>query len=202
MTSVALMSAAWFAACNNSQGDTDGGSAVSNLGNGNAPVSNGGFGAKLTIDVVGDDSNIEVGEIRGYRVVATDPRGLPLANQRVFCESERGIAILEPSSGGVAFEHTSDDGHMSGKIGCITSGSFLFECRLDQGFNLVDRVHLICRGDTTAYFPGAAGGHLGGGNLVEGETAPTPTPTAGQTCVPFNGSLLCTTPTPTATPTN
>lgn len=185
----ALVAAGALAACNNGQGDTDGGSAVGNLGTGNLPVSDGGFGAKLVIDVEAPDDILQVGEVTGYFVTATDPQGLPLANRRVFCNSELGIAILEPAAGGVAFEHTDDGGKMSGKIAGITQGSYLFECRLEQGFNLVARKHLRVRGSGVASFPGAAGGTLGGGQIVPGfGGTPTPSP--------------LTTTTPAASPTS
>jgi hypothetical protein len=66
----------------------------------------------------------------------------------------------------VAFEHTGADGRLSGVLGGLTQGSFLIECRLEEGFNLVARKGLKIVGDIPvgfAGFPGAAGGHLGGG---------------------------------------
>ena len=98
---LALIAAGSFAACNNSQGNTDGGSAVSNLGTGNIPVSDGGFGAKLSLSINGVPSSaaptLSVGDITEFTVFAQDPRGQGLKYQRVFCESEKGIAIIEPS---------------------------------------------------------------------------------------------------------
>ena len=152
--------------CN--QGDTDGGQGNDSLGVGDHPVSDGGFGAKLTIDIV--DEPIPVAERRGFFVTATDPSGLPLAFRRVFCDSEKGIAILEPSNGGVAFEHTGPDGRMSGVLGGVHKGSFMMECRLEEGFNLVARKSTKVVGEVPpgfGGFPGAAGGNLGGGLIVD-----------------------------------
>ena len=162
----AVVTAGAFAGCNNSQGDTDGGTATDNLGTGNIPVSDGGFGAKLVLDIHDDDIN--VGDTVGFFVTVTDPRGQPLPFRRVFCESEHGIAILEPSKGGVAFEHTGADGRMSGRVGGLNIGSYLMECRVEEGFNLVDRKTMRIRGpipDGFTGFPGAAGGNLGGGRI-------------------------------------
>ena len=172
---LAIVATGAFTACNNSQGDTSGGKATDNLGNGSTPVSNGGFGAQLLLEVDGVSGTpapvVNVGEIKEFTVRAVDPRGVGLDHQRVFCESEKGVAILEPSSGGVAFEHTNPAGYMSGYLSCITKGSFLLECRIEQGFNLKVQQHIRCVGEGTASFPGAAGGNLGGGNLVEGDAA-------------------------------
>ncbi len=169
----AVITAGAFAGCNNSQGDTDGGTATDNLGTGDIPVSDGGFGAKLVLDI--EDDDINVGDTTGYFVIVTDPRGQPLPFRRVFCESELGIAILEPSKGGVAFEHTDAGGRMSGRVGGLNAGSYIMECRLEEGFNLVDRKTMRIRGpvpDGFAGFPGAAGGNLGGGRIEPDEIEP------------------------------
>lgn len=165
-----------FGACHGSN-DTDGGIASDNLGTGNQPTSDGGFGASLTITLSDGDNIIGTGEREGFFVTALDPSGAPIAFRRVFCDSEQGIAILEPSAGGVAFEHTGADGRLSGVLGGLTPGSFLIECRLEEGFNLVARKSLKIVGDIPegfSGFPGAAGGHIGGGlvpDLPEGNSA-------------------------------
>jgi hypothetical protein len=103
-------------------------------------------------------------------VVATDPQGNPLQYTRIFCESEHGIAILEPSNGGVAFEHTNAEGMMSGVLGGLTPGSYILECRAPVGLNLVARTQLVVTGEVPPGFdgwPGAAGGNLGGGLIVD-----------------------------------
>lgn len=147
------------------QGDTGGG--LDNTTNGTILVSDGGFGGSLSIEVTG---GLSVGETVGFFVRAFDPTGAPYEFIRIFCESERGIAILEPSSGGVAFESTDDSGTMSGVIGGVAPGSYILECRGPIGFQLVDRVSIVITGDTPAGFtgfPGAAGGNLGGGFIED-----------------------------------
>ncbi len=165
---VGLFALPFLSGCWN--GDTDGGSANDDAGIGVIPVSDGGFGATLTIELDDGSNEIAVGEKKGFRVTALDPLGQPLARRRVFCESEKGIAIIEPSSGGVAFEHTNLEGKLSGVLGGAEPGSYLLECRLEEGFNLVARKSLKITGSVPVGFngfPGAAGGNLGGGTLPE-----------------------------------
>jgi hypothetical protein len=148
-------------------GDTDGGPGKRQADAGDPFVSDGGAGGSIKITA---PEEIDTGDIDGFFVELKDPRGEPLPFIRVFCESEQGIAIIEPSRNGVAFEHTGADGRLSGQLGGLTPGSYLFECRAQQGFNLVDRVTIKIRGDIPAGFagfPGAAGGNLGGGRIVE-----------------------------------
>lgn len=150
------------------------GSGSSDVGLGAHPVSDGGFGAKLTIELAGGGNEIPTAGKKDFLVIATDPNGLPIARERVFCESEKGLAIIEPSSGGVAFEHTNADGKMSGVLGGVTPGSFMLECRLPEGFNLIARKSFLVVGDVPAGFTGfqgAAGGNLGGGVIVENPNA-------------------------------
>ncbi len=130
-------------------------------------VADGGFGSTLTIAV---SSPLGVGDRAPFTVTAVDPNGLPLAFIRIACESESGIAILEPSRGGTAFESTGAAGVMSGVVGGVAPGSYVLECRGPEGFNLVDRISILITGDVPEGFdgfPGAAGGNLGGGLIVE-----------------------------------
>lgn len=148
-------------ACN--QGDTGAG----NVGTGTQYVSDGSAGATLTLDVA---KTLLVGDTTGFVVTATDPRGQPLPFIRIFCDSEKGISIIEPSAGGVGFESTSATGHMSGVIGGLLRGSYLFECRGPEGSNLVVRESIVIGGEVPANFngfPGASGGNLGGGSLSQ-----------------------------------
>jgi hypothetical protein len=149
-------------------GDTDGGQGVTNDASiGTQFVSDGGSGGTLRIEA---PATLATGEREEFRVIATDPTGAPLSFIRIFCESELGIAILEPSSGGLAFESTGAAGVMSGVLGGLTAGSYLLECRGPQGFNLLARTSILITGDVPEGFdgfPGAAGGNLGGGLLVE-----------------------------------
>lgn len=156
------------AGCTGGSGDTDGGSAADAAGElGTQFVSDGGAGASLIIKA---PSELRVGETDGFSVTALDPSGSPLGFIRIFCESEKGIAILEPSSGGVAFEHTSAEGYMSGLLGGLLPGSYILECRAPFGFGLIHRVTIVVRGsipDGFQGFPGAAGGNLGGQQLQD-----------------------------------
>lgn len=158
-----IVSLVLLAGCDS--GDTDGGSATP--GQGPSFVSDGGAGATLTIEA---PRTIDVGDRQPFRVTALDPNGQPLSFIRIFCETESGIAILEPSRGGVAFEHTGAAGVMSGVLGGVTPGSYLLECRGPQGFNLLARMSILITGEVPegfTGFPGAAGGNLGGGLLVD-----------------------------------
>lgn len=162
---IALLGAAVFAgvyACGS--GDTDGGAASDYIDPVDGPVSDGGFGSTLTITLDGGGNEIAVGDRVGFLVDARDPQGLPLAYQRVFCATEYGLVLVEPTS---SFEHTNANGRMSGVLGCEIGGSFLLECRLEEGFNLRVRKTFSCEGDGVASYPGAVGGSLGG--FVAGE---------------------------------
>ena len=149
-------------------GDTDGGVGSGGAGLGNQYVSDGGAGASLKI--ISDDTDIPTGDRQGFFVEALDPRGVPLDFIRIMCDSEHGLAILEPSDNGIAAEHTGADGRMSGVLGCITPGSYLLECRAPEPSGLLTRMTFHCRGDVPDGFdgfPGAAGGNIGGGLIVD-----------------------------------
>lgn len=166
LIAVSALSFGTLVGCKGS-GNTDGGAADDNAGVGTAFVSDGGAGATIRIDVLG---SLTTGGMVDFIVTLLDPNGNPLPFIRIFCESESGIAILEPSSGGVAFESTASNGIMSGVLGGVTPGSYILECRAEQGFNLITRTNINVEGDVpTGFtgFPGAAGGNLGGGLLVE-----------------------------------
>lgn len=165
LLSVGALSFGAFLGCNG--GSTSGGPGSDDAGIGTSFVSDGGAGATIRIDVFGE---LQVAETTEFLVTVLDPNGAPLPFVRIFCETESGIAILEPSRGGVAFESTNASGIMSGVLGGVTPGSYLLECRAEQGFNLTARVTLRVNGDVPPGFdgfPGAAGGNLGGGLLVE-----------------------------------
>lgn len=159
-----------FAAAIGCQGDTDGGDGAEFAAPGEMYVSDGGAGARLEMGLGGDDNIIATAQRESFWVRAYDPQGAPLPFIRIFCESERGIAILSPSSGGTAFASTSPGGHMSGEIGGLYEGSWIMECRAPEGFNLVVRMLVIVRGDIPEGFTGwegAAGGNMGGGLIVD-----------------------------------
>ncbi|MCB0358207.1 MAG: hypothetical protein KDD44_01175, partial [Bdellovibrionales bacterium] len=153
--------------CSNGTGDTDdpGGQATV----GTQYVADGGAGASLAISIVGGPT-MTTGSTRGFFVTALDPSGAPLDFLRIFCESEAGIAIIEPSAGGVAFEYTGADGRMSGLLGAVTPGSYVLQCEGPNGSGLLARMTIVISGDVPpgfAGFPGAAGGNLGGGRIID-----------------------------------
>lgn len=167
-TTVGILAIGLVAGGCGGRGDTDGGPANGDTGPGYQYVDDGGSGSTLVIE---HDGEIRTGEQEDFRVIATDPNGQPLSFIRIFCETEQGISIIEPSRGGVAYEHTNINGIMSGVIGGLHPGSYLMECRAPQGFNLIARKSLRIVGDIPddfSGFDGAAGGNLGGGLLVEG----------------------------------
>jgi hypothetical protein len=152
-----------FAGCT---GNTDGGSGAEGVINPQF-VADGGAGATLSLSVLGP---LTVGGTVAFTVTAIDPVGAPLAFTRIFCESERGIAILSPNSGGVAFEHTGPNGVMSGRLGGLLPGSYIMECRGPIGFGLLIRAQVVITGSIPEGFegfPGAAGGNLGGGTFTD-----------------------------------
>lgn len=110
-----------------------------------------------------NQSNLPVGQTAGFKVFVSDSTGQPIANTRVICDTEQGVALIEPTSG---YELTNGDGVMSGVIGCAAPGSYQMVCRLSVGANRRQFVSVGCTGDVPAGFagfPGAGGGGLGGG---------------------------------------
>jgi hypothetical protein len=143
------------------QGNTDGGSAA------DPDYRDGVFVGDETstgsIRVVLNESRIAVGQTAGFKVFVTDSQGQPIPDTRVICDSEKGVALIEPTSG---YELTNGDGVMSGVIGCAGPGSYQMVCRLSVGANRRQFVSVGCTGDVPAGFsgfPGAGGGGLGGG---------------------------------------
>ncbi len=166
---LALTGLVVFASCSGGSGDTDGGASTSSSGTGSQFVSDGAAGSNMRIELERAET-IPTGGKVNFLITATDPNGAPLSYIRINCETEHGISIIEPSRGGVAFETTNSEGKMSGVFGGLTPGSFLVECRGPQGYNLVVRKTYKVVGEIPEGFdgfPGAAGGNLGGGVIVE-----------------------------------
>ncbi len=146
------------------QGNTDGGSAANP--DFRDDVFTGDESSTGSIQVVLDKSQISVGDTAGFKVYVKDSRGLPVPFVRVVCDSEQGVALIEPTTG---YELTNGDGVMSGQIGCAAPGSFQMVCRLSIGANRRQFVSVACTGDIPSGFtgfPGAGGGGLGGGTQV------------------------------------
>lgn len=130
-------------------------------------ISNDETTGRLELSV--DSSSLGIGETTGFRAFVYDAMSRPVANIRVICDSEEGIAMLEPTTGS---ELTGAGGAVSGIIGCTKPGSYQFGCRLPVGANKRKFIGIRCAGevpDGFAGFPGASGGNVGGGAVVPTE---------------------------------
>lgn len=147
-------------------GDTDGGPAGDEDFGGSQFV--GEDSGSIDIDIENTDNQIAVSDTSSFRVHVRDANSGGVPQIKVSCDSEDGVAILEPTQG---VEFTDEFGNMSGRIGCTRPGSFQFGCRLPVGGNLRSFTTVKCTGDVpTGFggFPGAAGGGIGGGVSVGG----------------------------------
>jgi hypothetical protein len=145
-----------------SSGNTDGGTDDSGKGGGFVvtPTSVG------TIDLSVSSTSLSVGDTASYAVRVRDASGNPVPNIRVTCDTEGGLALVEPTTGS---ELTSSSGTMTGVLGCEASGSLQIGCRLPVGADIRDFVTITCSGNIPAGFDGfagAGGGGLGGGGGV------------------------------------
>lgn len=111
-----------------------------------------------------------VGEKSSFVVEVRDASGSPVPNVEIACDTETGLALVEPSTG---WEMTDGYGAISGFVGCALPGSFRMGCRLPVGGNKRSFVTVHCSGDVPAGFtgfPGAGGGTLGtGGGTASGD---------------------------------
>ncbi len=149
------------AGCASGGGDTDGGNAGDLNFDDTQFVP--GDGKTGSIDLVPNVERLQVGTVEGFRVFVKDKDGQPVENVSISCDSEQGLAIIEPTTGS---EGTDSAGQISGKFGCAVPGSLRLACRLPIGANKRDIETIVCTGDIpTGFdgFPGAAGGGLGGG---------------------------------------
>ena len=153
IAAVSLVGGLAVAGCSGS-GNTDGGGQDFN---GTQYVADDSAGT-LSLDLV--SSEIAVGSVAGFRATARDGSGAPIQAIRITCDTEEGLAIVEPTSGS---EITDSNGSISGLVGCGAPGSLQLGCRVanKRQFRTVK-----CTGDVPsgfAGFAGAAGGGLGGG---------------------------------------
>lgn len=112
---------------------------------------------------------IGVGDTSGFGVTVRDANGAGVPNIRIACDSERGVAILEPTAGTGLTDST---GFFSGVLGCEVSGSFQFGCRVAVGGNRRDFQTVSCEGSTPpdfVGFPGGSGSGFGGGVVDNGD---------------------------------
>jgi hypothetical protein len=143
------------------QGSTDGGEAASPDYRDDVFIGDETSTGSIRVQL--NQSRIAVGDTSGFKAYVTDSKGQPIANTRVICDSEQGVALIEPTWG---YELTNADGVMSGVVGCAAPGSYQMVCRLSVGANRRQFVSVTCTGDVPsgfAGFPGAGGGGLGGG---------------------------------------
>ena len=175
LASALLLAAPVFVlGCN---GSTDGGSAGTEDFSGSQFVATDDQTGSISVEVNSD--LMQVSETSGFNVQVRDAAGAPVVNIPISCDSEEGVAILEPTTGR---ESTDSDGHISGVIGCEAPGSYLFGCRLPLGANKRKFVTIRCSGPVPAGFsgfPGSSGGSLGGGTPNNGDGGPGGTGTGG-----------------------
>lgn len=146
------------------QGNTDGGAAASPDYQDDVFVGDESSTGSIKVELT--HSSISVGETAGFKVTVRDSNGEPVPNVRVVCDTEQGVALIEPTTG---YELTNSSGVMSGIVGCAAPGSFQMVCRLSIGANRRQFVSVGCTGDIPAGFsgfPGAGGGGLGGGSQL------------------------------------
>lgn len=168
MVGVVGMAAGLIAACS-SGGDTDGGHAgdlAESYGDGSFVADDDTVG-RIEVEVV--QPELQVALMSGFFARVYDANGVPVPHIKVSCDSEAGVAIIEPTTG---TEITDSGGAISGKIGCRSPGSYQFGCRLPVGGNRRKFVDIKCSGPVPngfTGFPGAAGGGLGTGGAADSE---------------------------------
>ena len=141
-------------------GDTSGGSSE------DANVADLAFsGSSGDIDLELNSDQFPVSQTVGFKVDVDGANGVPAANLVVSCNTESGLAIIEPSSNSFV---TDSNGVASGIVGCAAPGSWQMLCSV-AGVNAFATV--ICTGDFPlgfVGFPDAGGGTLGGGVANQG----------------------------------
>ncbi|MEZ4754370.1 MAG: hypothetical protein R3A13_08700 [Bdellovibrionota bacterium] len=115
-----------------------------------------------SVSVSTSSDSVGVADTTSFTVEVKGSDGTPQSDVVVICDSEAGLAIIEPNTGrGI----TDGFGSYSGTLGCAAPGSFRFGCRT-QGIGLRELITVKCEGgipDGFVGFPGAGGGGLGGG---------------------------------------
>lgn len=125
-----------------------------------------------TIRLRVNEDTFPVSQTTNFAVEIRDVAGAPVPNIRVSCDTEKGVAIIEPNTG---TEMTDMYGNMSGVIGCEAPGSFQMACRMPIGANKREFIGIKCTGDIPAGFtgfPNAGGGGLYGGVAVPDDGEP------------------------------
>ncbi|RMG44744.1 MAG: hypothetical protein D6719_01305 [Candidatus Dadabacteria bacterium] len=124
-------------------------------------------------------TRLSVGATTGFTVTVTDANGATVPNVQISCDTEEGLALIEPTTGE---EMTGGFGTMSGVVGCEAPGSFQIGCRLPIGGNKRKFQRIVCEGPVPSGFTGfsgAGGGGLGGGSFVSEDGGAGGTDTSG-----------------------
>jgi hypothetical protein len=148
--------------CLGGSGSTDGGSANDPAYRDGVFVSDESTTGSMSLDL--SRSHLAVGDTTDFQVAVRAANGQPVANMNVVCDSEDGLALIEPTSGRAL---TNGNGVMSGQVGCERPGSFQMVCRLTVGANRRKFAGVRCSGSGFVDFPDSGGGGLGGG-VAEG----------------------------------
>ncbi len=154
-------------------GNTDGGDATDTSGLGGEFVDSDSATGYIELDVVNEE--LSVSDTSGFRVFVKNSSGEGVPQMRVSCDTEAGLAILEPTTG---TELTDENGQLSGVLGCEAPGSLEIGCRLAQGAYKRKFATIKCSGSVPAGFDGfagATGGGLGGGVVTNDNGAVTVT---------------------------
>lgn len=146
-------------------GDTAGGPGADGDVSGDVFVSTDDSVGKLTLTVT--SSSVVTSKTTTFSATVTDASGAPVPQIRVACDTERGLALIEPVTG---VELTDSFGGMSGIVGCETPGSLQIGCRLPIGANKRKFSTIKCTGAVPAGFTGFEG--AGGGGLFGGVAVP------------------------------
>lgn len=112
------------------------------------------------------DDTLEVGQTAGFFAHVRDENGKGIPSISVACDSERGVALIDPLLGRAM---TDSNGSVSGIWGCESPGSFQVGCRMATGGNRRQFATIKCTGNPPSGFtgfPGAGGGGLGSGGGV------------------------------------
>ena len=176
LIAVSLTAALGLISC--SGGDTDGGKAGDQDFHGTEFIPTEDNSGSIELEVKQED--LSVAETSGFFVHVKDSAGADVPDVTIACDSEKGVAIVEPTTGK---EITDSGGRISGIIGCAAPGSYLFGCRAPVGANIRKFVTIRCSGPVpTGFdgFSGSAGGGLGtGGSDVDDDAGPGGTNTDG-----------------------
>ena len=148
---------AFFTGCNGGSSSSGDKSTADEYG---SAFSGGDSNGRLDLNFPGGNT-VSVADVVGFSVSARSTAGAAVTTLPVTCDTEAGLAIIEPSSG---TERTDSNGEISGKVGCSLPGSYLMVCRA-SGMRVAETI--ICDGEVPTGFTGfpapTAGGGLSGG---------------------------------------